>query len=165
MNAHQELEGRAVTVPDLNVTVEVSRLICSVFDAVQQTNWPVSRGHRADATPEPVLQSLVVYCYAVGMLESEEIGFATRSDAAVRYLCANYEPDATAIRNFRRRHMPFVKSALANLFKLLANAGSENYGVLSMRRLERFSPNHNFSSLAELRFARAIEADSHALDV
>jgi hypothetical protein len=165
MNAHEQLEGRAVTVPDMDLTVEASRLICSVFDAVQRTNWPVSRGHRADATPEPVLQSLVVYCYAVGILASDEIEYAARNDAAVQYLCANYEPDATTIRNFRRGHLPFVKSAMANLFKGLAQVGAESYYELSMGRLGRYSPNHNFHSLAEKRIARAIAADSHALDV
>jgi hypothetical protein len=165
MNAHEQLEGRTVTVPDLNVTMDASGLICSVFNAVQQTNWPVSRALRPEVTPEPVLQSLLTYCYAVGILASEEIESAVWHEPAVNYLCANYEPDAQAIRNFRRRHATFLKGAVANLFKLLASAVDENYSDLSMRRLERFSPNQSFLTLASQRIARAIKADSHALDV
>lgn len=165
MNTHEQLEGRTVTVPDMNVTVEVSRLICSVFDAVQQTNWPVSRAHRGDVMPEPVLQSLLVYCYAVGLVASDEIELAAHQDPAVKYLCANHELEASAIRNFRRGHAPFLKSAVANLFKLLANAGQESYSDFSIRRLERSSHIHGFQSLAAQRIGRAIEADSHALDI
>jgi hypothetical protein len=58
------------------------------------------------------------------------------------------------------------------LFRLIAGAnpsgaefGSNTYGSFSLERMERFSPNHTFFTLAAQRLSRAVAADSHALDV
>ena len=166
MSVQHQLDNRTLTVPDVNVTLEISRLICSVYDAVQQANWPASgRSLNADPTPDAILQSVLTYCYAVGILESTEIAAAAENDPAVEYLCANYRPTAQTIRDFRRRHVPYVKMSLVALFRTLATAAPESYSSLAFERLTRCSPNYNFPRLAAERLASAVKADSHALDV
>ena len=166
MSTQNQLDGRSVTVPHLNATLEISRLICSVYDAVQQVNWPASgRSLNADPTPDAVLQSVLTYCYAVGILESTEIAAAAENDPAVEYLCANYRPTAQTIREYRRRHVPYFKMSLVALFRTLAAAAPESYSSLAFERLVRCSPNYNFPSLAAERLSSAVRADSHALDV
>lgn len=164
-NVYEEIQCQTVTVPSLNVTVDATRLICSVFDAVQHANWPVGRmSSDLDRVPEPILQSLLTYCYAVGILSSEEIEGEIRDNPAVRYLCANYVPTAAAIRNFRRKNAHFLKTALAHFFKLIKNQSPETYSTYSFQRLEKAAASESFQNLAEERIRQAIAADSHALD-
>jgi hypothetical protein len=165
MNTHEQMQMRTTSVPDMNVTLEMPRLICAVFDAVQQTNWPLpSRNAPEEATPNNILQSLLTYCYAVGIVGSNEIATAAIQDPAVRYLSANYLPTCEELRFFRRRHNTFLTAALANLFRILAKSATDTYSSYSLERVGRFSRNHNFQHLAAQRLARAIEMDSHALD-
>ena len=165
MSAHEQLEGRTVTVQDVNVTLEASQLICSVYDAVQQVKWPSSgRQLNFDPTPNPVLQSLLTYCYVVGILESNEIAAAVDSDPAVKYLCANYLPTAETIRQFRRRHVPYLKMSLAVLLRGLATGTTESYSSYALDQMDQSSPNYSFHGLAAERLSRAVRADSHALD-
>lgn len=172
MSTHAQLESRAISIPGLSITVEESRLICSVFDAVQHVDWPQSgRSLHQDPTPDAVLQSLLTYCYAVGIVASDEIESAAIHDSAVRYLCANHTPKWETIREFRRRHGPFLKSSVAALFKIIANptdpssSSSGYYTNDSLERFSRFSPNHTFLTLAAQRLSHAVAADSHALDI
>jgi hypothetical protein len=163
-NAHQELALQTVTVPDLNVTLEATRLICSVYQAVQQVTW--RRGAPApdaDPTPYAILQSLLTYSYAVGNVCSDDIEAASIHDPAARYLCANHTPRSETIREFRRHNSASVTAALANLFKTITAAAPETYSAYSFAR--SFSSNRNFHFLAQQRLARAIQADSHALDI
>lgn len=164
MSTYEQLQSRLIAVPELNVILESSRLICSVYEAVQSVAWGHSQPIGIDPTPAPILQSLLTYCYAVGIVGSADIEWAAVNDPAARYLCANHVPAWETIRSYRRRHSEALKSALAGLFKLLAHMPSETYGACSLRRMERFSPNFNFHTLAAQRISRAIEADSHALD-
>jgi hypothetical protein len=165
-NAHQQVALQTVTVPDLNVTIEATRLICSVYHAIQQVTW--RRGTPApdaDPTPDPILQSLLTYSYAVGNVCSDDIEAAAIHDPAARYLCANHTPRSETIREFRRANSASVTASLANLFRTIAATIPETYSTYSFERLRRFSPNQNFHSLAQQRLARAIQADSHALDI
>lgn len=165
MNVYEEIQCQTVTVGSLNVTVEATRLICSVFEAVQQSNWPVGRmSNDSDRVPEPILQSLLTYCYAVGVLSSEEIESEVRDNPAIRYLCANYVPTAASIRNFRRQNVHFLKAALGRLFTLLKYNSTETYSTYSLKRLEKAAQSDSFRILAEERVQQAIAADSHALD-
>jgi len=166
MNAHQELALQSVTVPDLNLTLEATRLICSVYQATSQVNWPPAQSRFiSDVTPPAILQSLLTYSYAVGHFSSDEIESAAIHDPATRYLCANYTPRSETIRDFRRQHSASVTASVAQLFKIITAATPQTYSALSFDRLPVLPPIHSFQSLAQQRLTRAIQADSHALDI
>jgi len=163
-NVHQQLALQTVNVPDLNLTLEATRLICSVYQAVQQVTWRRGKpAPDADPTPYAILQSLLTYSYAVGNLCSDDIQAAAIHDPAARYLCANHTPRSETIREFRRHNTASVTASLAHLFKTITAAAPETYSAYSFERA--FSPNRNFHTLAQQRLARAIQADSHALDI
>ena len=165
MNVYEEIQCQTVTVPGLNVTIDATRLICAVFDAIQQTNWPIGRANSdLDGVPEPILQSLLTYSYAVGILSSDQIEAEFDENPAIRYLCANDAPTAAAIRSFRRRNAHFLKPALGVLFKLITNNSTETYSTYSFQRLERSASSESFQTLAAERINQAVAADSHALD-
>ena len=152
MSSHS-LEGRSITIPDLDWTIDQRRLICAVYDAVQEPQWEV--GHRSletDPTPDRVLQSLLTYCFAVGIVGSEEVAAACRHDPAVRYIGARYAPKWETIRDFRRRQAEPLKHSLATLFQLLSEARCAPAASADLQRL------------ATERLTRAMQADSHALD-
>jgi hypothetical protein len=164
MNAHEQLESRTVTVPDLNISLSAPRLICSVFEAVQHVTWPKKvRAQDSDTTPDAILQSVLTYCYAIGILASDEIETAAVHDPVIRYLSANYRPKWEAIREFRRRNVKELKESLAVTFKLVTAIPASD-SAYSFGLFDRFFPNQTFCNLAGQRLSRAVEADSHALD-
>lgn len=148
MSTYEELQGHWVNIPDLHVCLPAPRLICAVYDAVQQEPSPLSPAHHFDSLSAPILHALLTYCYAVGVYASEEIEFATQHDPALRYLCANHTPKWETIREFRRRNIKPLQSSLTALCCRL-NPAQSSY---SMHRL------------AAERLSRAIQSDSHALD-
>ena len=104
MNTHEQMQMRTTSVPDMNVTLEMPRLICAVFDAVQQTNWPLpSRNAPEEATPNNILQSLLTYCYAVGILGSNEIQFAIPGTSRLTHLNDNIQAAAGSLPTAKQR--------------------------------------------------------------
>jgi hypothetical protein len=130
--------------PALNALELLSR----AYQAVQAVDWPKARLDAERETPEPVLRTVLTYCYAAGILSSVDIEAACRHDPVVRYICANDFPSWTTIREFRRRNLPWIASALKHLFETLEPADH--------------MPEARFE--AERRLARAIQADSNAMD-
>lgn len=127
------------------VTVKTDRLIRCVFEAVHQVEWPC-HGQNDDGAPEPVLRTLLTYCYTMGILASEEIESAARHDSTIRYLCANHFPDWQEVRAFRRKNVVWLVEALNHVFGCLTSSEFDS-------RAE-----------AERRLAAAIQADSMAMD-
>jgi hypothetical protein len=147
---HEALhEVRKIMVrEDLELPFPATLLIRMVYDATDHALWAPSAG-RSDEPPDSVLRSVLVYCYATGVFSSSDIEAAAAHDPVVRYLCANHRPQWQTIRDFRRRNVPGLKLALARLF------------ALSLCEAQSFE--HRCE--AEQRLARAIQADSCAMDV
>jgi hypothetical protein len=148
-----ELEG---TLPlDLSRGIEASELMRVVFDAVHETNWPAARTPLGNATPEPVLRTVVIYCYACGVFSSAEIESRAELEPDVRYLCANDVPEFEEIRRFRRNNITRLRESLARTLYAgwqLLNAGRAPISFLA------------FVAEADYRLSLAIEADSAAMD-
>src|SRR5687767_8648413 len=120
------LERRNVVIrDDAAIPLEVKALIHLVYDAVAHVNWlPSYRLPGADSTPEPILRTVLTFCYATGIYSSGEIEAAAEHDAIVQYLCANHRPHWETIREFRRTNVPSLKIALARVFKSALHDGS-----------------------------------------
>lgn len=121
-----------------------------VFDAVGTTSWP-ALGFRAESGgplfATRMLASLLVHAYSQGLVASEEIAEACRTEADARYLCSGDVPDARVLRRFRRHHSEALIDALSRFW-------SDSGGVAQSETLER----------ARQRLDAAVAADSLALD-
>ena len=139
MSNYEQLQCQSVFIPDLNISLPAPELICAVYDVIQQDPCVSALGH----------QALLTFCYAVGIYPSEEITFATQHNPALRYLCANHAPKWETLREFRRRNKKPLQSSLTALFC----------------RLNPRQSSHSMHRLAAERLSRAIQSDSHALDM
>jgi hypothetical protein len=144
------------TLPnDLRAAIDDRELIRIVFDAVHDTNWPPAPTPIGDATPEPVLRTLLTYCYACGIFSSAEIEAAAQHDSNVRYLCANDSPQFEEIRRFRRRSITHLRESLARALYSVWNFLNGDRAPVSFLA---------FVAEADHRLASAVEADSAAMD-
>jgi len=157
-------EKRTVTVgDDARIAVTASDLIRLVYDAVGQVNWPPDhRSLEGDPTPDPILRTVLTFCYATGIHSSGEIEAAAEHDPVIRYLCANHPPQWETIREFRRRNVPSLKFALSRVFKGAWQNRSHPYSAYSVNRL---FPERDYLAAAGQGLGRAVQADSYALDV
>jgi hypothetical protein len=139
-------EDHRVTLAGLGREISPRSLMEIVYDVVHRIAWPEWK-HQAGAAPAPVLRTVLVYCYVVGTMSSEEIEAAGIHDPAVRYLCANHRLNWETIREFRRANQPILFEALSLTIERVLG------GFASRARL-----------FAAERLARAVQADSAAMD-
>lgn len=148
-----ELEG---TLPaDLSTRIEKTALMRIVFEAVEASNWPKPRPVTEGRTPEPVLRTVLVYCYACDILSSVEIESMAKHDPSVRYLCANDLPEFEEVRAFRRQNISRLRESLARVLHeawISINSANGTASILP------------FVAEADHRLASAIAADSAAMD-
>jgi hypothetical protein len=107
--------GQTPAYPDdLRSTVGERRLIELALEAVQIVGEELPRPVRAlqDQPSPKMLLTLLTYCYASGILGSDDIEWACGDDAAARYICANTLPGQDTIRRFRRANRPWVEACL-----------------------------------------------------
>jgi hypothetical protein len=62
-----------------------------------------------------MLLTLMTYCYAIGMYDSENIEWAEENDATVRYICARTCPEWQTLRRFRKGNRQWIEQCLAYL--------------------------------------------------
>jgi hypothetical protein len=144
------------TLPsDLLAAIDDRELMRIVFEAVHETGWPRPLLAEPDVTPEPVLRTVLTYCYARGVFSSAEIETLAKQDPTVRYLCANDHPSFAEIRRFRRRNIPFLRESVARVLHAawpIANPQREAVSFVV------------FVAEADHRLTTAIQADSAAMD-
>ena len=141
----------------VSVKIDGAILVLKRGDVLQKVfvvaGQPLEWVETARQTPVPVLRSAILYCLALNVCSSEEIVDLSRTDPAVRYLCANHALDWQTVHEFRRRNAPILERALALALRDLArsNSGERLEGVCSVT--------------AQKRLRRAMQEDSIALDV
>lgn len=147
-----ELEGAFPN--DLSRIVAKSTLMRMAFEAVDAALWPRSLPVAENAMPEPVLRTLVPFCYCTGVFSSMEIETSAKSDPNVRYLCANDFPSWEQIRHFRRRNISHLRETLARILHAIYNETN-------------LTPAPGFFAFlveADRRLRLAVEADCAAMD-
>jgi hypothetical protein len=129
-----------------------------------------------NSTLRPAMMlTLLTYCFARGIYAAADIQLGTQHDQMIRYLCARTYPDSGAIRSFRRYQRERIKRCLAAVLRQvweLRFCGDEaqpmegiSYAGLSLSRWADWKRTPDFERDAEQRIARAIRADSMAMDV
>jgi hypothetical protein len=153
---------------DLGEWFDRKQLVRLVLAAVEGVDRSLGDGQEAEGEIKqkfPLLVTLLTYCYATGIYESQQIEFETKRDATLRYLCGNACPEWNILRNFRRFHRGAIAQSLVKLFAL---AWKSHFGGESRSRVEVLMPFQfeaiDFSAEAAERIDRAIRCDSMALD-
>lgn len=142
----------------LSISIRNDKLLQFVFDAVYHVEWVHTVNSVDSEIPEAALRTVLTYCYATRILSSAEIEEAAVHDHVVRYLCANDHPSREVIREFRRRNHAELVKALTRLFSMLFASRPSKFEFTELLRF------HNVHSEAERRIARAIQADTAAMD-
>ena len=146
-----DLEGHLPI--DLSLIIERPTLIRLAFEAVEATPWPAAQRPQADRTPEPVLRTLIVFCYSVGVFASRDIESAARLDSSIRYLCANDFPRWQDLRKFRRNYLVQLNETIARMLQIVCDEiGTPVCFAVCLTEAQR-------------RVRLAIEADSAEMDV
>jgi hypothetical protein len=138
-----------------------SALITLVLEAVNEFDLqspirPVARGRSLGAKQTA---TLLGYCYARGILSSEEIEARLSHDAGIAYICAGAKPDWHQLRRFRRENALLLLGVLTRLIELGAWDAEPTRGVLLPERWRSA-----FREQALGRLQEAIQADCMAMD-
>lgn len=163
-----------VRIPeDLRMWIEESRLIQLVLEAVWETQakCPTEAvGAEAQSQFAPSL-ALLCFCYATGLLGSQEIQDRIYLNGTLQQLFDVQVPDESAIRHFRRHHRAEIVSALS---RVLGKTWEERFGkpaqsipgcaVSAEGSQLKNQLEEAILQTAEDRISRAIEADSMWLD-
>jgi hypothetical protein len=163
---------------DLRERTGEAGLVRFVLEAVQTVNVPRTGPAACDGAGNPlrpqVMLSVLTYAYGIGLYGSHQIALATLREGGLSYLCAGAQPDAQALRRFRRRHREHVKHCLQRVLELvyefrlwLAHAATVPRGAgeapaAGFTGSARGSP--DFALAAEERLERAVLLDSVTLD-
>jgi hypothetical protein len=118
-----------------------------------------------------MLLGLLTYCYATGVLSSNEIAESAAQAGMIRYLSAYTLPEAKILKAFRRRWHPLLRQSLIVLFN---RAWGYHFGnpcaSTHFKQFPEFPcPIHEarrfFEEESELRIRRAIHLDTIEADV
>jgi len=86
--------------------LEQKALVTGVLKAIQPVDasqlWPIATADAGIAYRPKSLLALLTYCYAMGILGSQDIEHSLEGDPLFRLLCNNEFPNWHAIRRFRR---------------------------------------------------------------
>ena len=151
IRATPDLESHLPT--DLSLIIERPTLIRLAFEAVESTPWPAAQRPQTDRTPEPVLRTLMAFCYSVSVFASRDIESAARLDPSICYLCANDFPRWQDLRKFRRNYLVQLNETIARMLQTICDEiGSPVSFAVCLAEAQR-------------RVRLAIEADSAEMDV
>jgi transposase len=121
---------------DLRDWVPADHIVHFIIEAVEQiptAHFHVNhRGTGSPQYPPTMMLALLIYCYATGRFGSRTIEAATQSDVAVRYLCANEQPDHASICTFRVANEVAFKAAFVTVLQLAQELRLTRVGTVSV---------------------------------
>jgi hypothetical protein len=131
-------------------------------------------GHNADGLPSAILLTLLTYSYAACCYGSAEIEEGLQRDDVLRYLTGDCRPQVDDLRQFRRRCRSELRRCLAEVLRRASehgidpadpgDTGLESYLGLFVDRWPTAGFDARFEIEADARIARAVQADSFAMD-
>jgi len=174
------VEGVRDALPDdLSLYLGKKTLVKLILEAVPAVNGESVEyaGFASDGIVfrNSMMLTLLTYCYATGVYATGEIEQNIQRDPMTRYLCARTYPNVDAIRSFRRHQRVEIQRCLAAVlqrawrlrFSDTEERETPDHGYLKTQTGCLANPEllADFESEAEERLARAIRADSMALDI
>jgi hypothetical protein len=179
MNApEQALEAPGPRFPhDLRLWVDEDRLLRRVLDAASNLE-AVGSGrefrHGSEQFSFGQMLATVSFAYLTGRYESDEVAEALEANPALRYLSAGRFPDPAAIRRFRRWHRGPLGVVLLRVLRACLAERRRQLGLAAPGRdappgtatcMDDLESLSRYAAEAEARLARAVFADTVALDV
>ena len=170
---------QATELPDdLRPWISEQMLVRLALEASQAIEWPNATSSPKSTSertvPRPLLTTVLVYSYAAGVFGSRDIEILACHDPALRYLCQSTVPDREMLRLFRRQYVHGVTRSLEILLETVWMQTRSNGAAFATRNEACRAPSFNrwrapgsepdFAHEAEQRVARAIHADSMAMD-
>jgi hypothetical protein len=163
---------------DLRSRLGEVRLAQLVLESVQDVTVPDGEdgccGHSRNGLPSAILLTLLTYSYAAGYFASADVEGELGRDDVLRYLAAGHRPQFDDFRQFRRRCRSELRRCLARVLRRTWERGIEPVGAgetnqesnraLAVNRWEPTGFDARFELEADARIARAVQADSFALD-
>lgn len=80
----------------------------------------------------PLLVTVLLYAYAVGIPASRQIARKLEEDVAFRVLAANQRPDFRTLSDFRRQHLPALAELFVQVLQLCQRAGLVKLGHIAL---------------------------------
>lgn len=107
--------------PDLSAWADKPMLLQWIADDIDSLDWSnpeLVQSLRANPRFQPrFLLVLMVYAYAIGKYDSEEIAEAYFGDAAFKRLFPGQAPTASSLMRFRRDHRGLLRWGLSQVLK------------------------------------------------
>jgi hypothetical protein len=105
--------------PDIVERVDKTGFMSIVAEAVAAVDWP-GKGKPytlagGNAVASETLMTLMVYCYAIGVLASRDIERRCVDDATLKGLCGGDPPDEKMVGRFRKTHRQALKQCIAHI--------------------------------------------------
>jgi len=152
-------------VPDGHLARFVSDLVDEALDlSAIYASYDEERGF--PPYDPRLMVKLLIYGYATGTPSSRKLEERTHSDVAVRFLCANQQPDFRPIARFRKRHLDALAELFVQALRMCRQAGLVGLGTLALdgTKLRANASRHKAMSYGRMVKAEAqLEAEIAAI--
>jgi transposase len=166
-----ELEETAL--PPANKSV--GNLILNAVRSIDPNQLqPVAAANAGVAFQPRALLALLAYCYAVGILSSQDIEQAMEEDQLFRLLCSDEFPNWHVIRRFRRLNRETLRQCLEQIAAAALSASMDSgRRILPVKMLSQLQTSHadgagltaaTLSERVEHLIEQAVWLDSMDLD-
>jgi transposase len=122
--------------PSMQEWVDPNDMVHFVIDAVQTMELPeLEVNHRGSGSlqyPPKMMLTLLLYCYANGIMSSRKIETATWHLVPVRYLTGDTHPDHDTINSFRKNNDAAVRAAFRQLLLMASHMKVLKVGAVSI---------------------------------
>ena len=110
-----------------------ARLVVELVESLDLSSASINeRGSGSEQYPPSMMLALLLYCYSNGIFSSRKMEALTRSDVAVRYICALHCPDHDTICKFRRENAVLIREAFSQSLGLASEMGILEIGSLQV---------------------------------
>lgn len=122
--------------PSIQEWLDPEDIVHFVIDAVESMELPqLTVNHRGSATPQyppQMMLTLLLYCYANGIMSSRKIETATWHLVPVRYLTGDTHPDHDTINSFRKNNDEAIREAFRQLLLMAGQMHVLKVGTVSI---------------------------------
>ena len=145
--------------PSLREWLPEDHLAFFVSDLIDQLDLSaITSGYEDEDRGYPpyhpvMLTKVLVYAYCVGVFSSRRIQRRLVEDVAFRVLAAGNEPDFRTIADFRKRHLPALRSFFEQVLRLARELGAPRVGrvALDSSKIKANASKHQAMSYGRMR--------------
>lgn len=110
-----------------------ARLVVELVESLDLSSAMINeRGSGSEQYPPSMMLALLLYCYSNGIFSSRKMEALSKSDVAVRYICALHCPDHDTICKFRRENGALIREAFRQSLGLASEMGILEIGTLQV---------------------------------